>query len=91
LAQVASQYTSRLLRNFMRDRANQVVMGSFVSVFVYCLVVLRTIRGGDEGAFVPSLAVTFGLVLALVSIGMLIFGGGLSLGEAYFCVCFKQR
>ncbi|MGY3091263.1 putative membrane protein [Hymenobacter sp. UYAg731] len=73
LAQVASQYTSRLLRNFMRDRTNQVVMGFFVSIFVYCLVVLRTIRGGDEGSFVPSLAVAFGLLLALVSIGMLIF------------------
>ena len=73
LAQVASQYTPRLLRNFMRDRTNQVVMGAFVSVFVYCLVVLRTIRGGDEGAFVPSLAVVVGLVLALGSIGMLIF------------------
>ncbi|RSK44816.1 DUF2254 domain-containing protein [Hymenobacter perfusus] len=73
LAQVASQYTSRLLRNFMRDRTNQVVMGFFVSIFVYCLAVLRTIRGGDEGGFVPSLAVAFGLLLALVSIGMLIF------------------
>ncbi len=73
LAQVASQYTSRLLRNFMRDRTNQVVMGAFVSVFVYCLMVLRTIRGGDEGAFVPSLAVAVGLLLALGSIGMLIF------------------
>jgi uncharacterized membrane protein len=73
LAQVSSQYTSRLLRNFMRDRSNQVVIGFFVSIFVYCLIVLRTIRGGDEGAFVPSLAVTFGLLLALVSICMLIF------------------
>ncbi len=72
LAQVSSQYTSRLLRNFMRDRTNQVVMGFFVSIFVYCLMVLRTIRGGDEGAFVPSIAVTFALLLALVSIGMLI-------------------
>ena len=72
LAQVSSQYTSRLLRNFMRDRTNQVVMGFFVGIFVYCLIVLRTIRGGDEGAFVPSIAVTFALLLALVSIGMLI-------------------
>jgi hypothetical protein len=73
LAQVSSQYTSRLLRNFMRDRSNQVVMGFFVSIFVYCLAVLRTIRGGEERVFVPSLAVAFGLLLALVSIGMLIF------------------
>jgi uncharacterized membrane protein len=73
LAQVSSQYTSRVLRNFMRDRTNQVVLGFFVSIFAYCLIVLRTIRGGDEGRFIPSLAVGMGLVLALVSIGVLIF------------------
>jgi uncharacterized membrane protein len=73
LAQVSSQYTSRVLRNFMRDRTNQVVLGFFVSIFAYCLIVLRTIRGGDEGRFIPSLAVLMGLVLALVSIAVLIF------------------
>ena len=73
LAQVSNQYTPRVLRNFMGDRANQLVLGFFVSIFVYCLMVLRTIRGGDEGRFIPSLAVAGGLVLALVSIGVLIF------------------
>ena len=72
LATAASQYTSRLIRNFMRDRINQFVLGYFVGLFAYCLVVLRTIRGGDEGAFVPSLSVMGGLVLALISIVVLI-------------------
>lgn len=73
LAMAASQYTSRILRNFMRDRANQTVLGAFVGIFAYCLVVLRSVRGGDEGAFVPSLAVLFAVVLAFVGIGCLIF------------------
>jgi len=73
LAMASGQYTSRILRNFMRDRANQTVLGTFLGIFVYCVVVLRTIRGGDEGAFVPSLAVLFGVVLSLVGIGCLIF------------------
>ncbi|MEX2309739.1 MAG: DUF2254 domain-containing protein [Pirellulales bacterium] len=73
LALASSQYTSRILRNFMRDRANQTVLGVFVGIFVYCLVVLRTIRGSDEGVFVPALAVLFAVVLALVGIGCLIF------------------
>lgn len=73
LALASSQYTSRILRNFMRDRANQTVLGVLMGVFAYCLVVLRTIRGADEGAFVPSLAVFFALVLAFVAIGFLIF------------------
>lgn len=73
LSLTSSQYTSRVLRNFMRDRANQLVLGVFVGIFAYCLVVLRTIRGGDEGAFVPPLAVLVGLVLAFVGIGVLIY------------------
>ncbi len=73
LALASSQYTSRILRNFMRDRASQAVLGVFVGVFAYCLIVLRTIRGGDEGTFVPAIAVFVAVLLALVAIGFLIF------------------
>jgi len=73
LALASSQYTSRVIRNFMRDRVNQAVLGVFVGIFAYCLVVLRTIRGGDEGGFVPTLAVLGGLILAFVGIGVLIY------------------
>ena len=73
LALASSQYTSRILRNFMRSRVTQVVLGIFAGIFTYCLIVLRTIRGGDEGAFVPSLAVFFGFVLALGGVGALMF------------------
>jgi len=73
LTLTSSQYTSRVLRNFMRDRRNQMVLGVFVGIFAYCLVVLRTIREGDEEAFVPSLAVMGGLLLAFVGIAFLIF------------------
>jgi uncharacterized membrane protein len=73
LTLASSQYTPRILRNFMRDKGNQSVLGVFLGVFAYCLVVLRTIRGGDEGAFVPSFAVFVAVVLALVAIGFFIF------------------
>ena len=73
LALASSQYTSRILRNFMRDRVTQVVLGIFAGIFTYCLIVLRTIRGGDEGGFVPNLAVLVGVVLAIGGIGVLIF------------------
>jgi len=69
----SSQLGPRLLRNFMRDTANQVVLGTFVATFVYCLLVLRTIRRADEVAFVPHLSVSIGLLLAMVSIGVLIY------------------
>ena len=77
LALASSQYTSRILRNFMRDRVTQVVLGIFAGIFTYCLIVLRTIRGGDDAGFVASVAVSFGVVLA-IGIAMMSFGVGLA-------------
>jgi uncharacterized membrane protein len=69
----SSQFGPRLLRNFMQDTGNQVVLGTFISTFVYSLMVLRTINGVDDNEFVPHLAVTCGLILAIASIGVLIY------------------
>lgn len=69
----ASQYGPRVLTNFMGDRGNQITLGTFIATFLYCLIVLRTIRAGEEGAFVPDLAIIVALLLALCSIGVLIF------------------
>jgi uncharacterized membrane protein len=72
LTLASQQFGPRLLRNFMRDRGNQVVLGTFISTFTYCLLVLRTIgRGADD--FVPHASVTVAIVLALLSLGVLIY------------------
>ena len=69
----SSQFGPRLLRNFMQDTGNQIVLGTFISTFVYSLMVLRTINGVEKDEFVPHLAVTIGLGLAIVSVGVLIY------------------
>jgi len=73
LSLASSQLGPRLLRNFMRDAATQTVLGTFVATFLYCLLVLRTIRRADEIAFVPHMSVTLGLLLAVASVGVLIY------------------
>lgn len=73
LALVSSQYTSRVLRNFIRSRVTQLVLGIFAGIFTYSLIVLRAIRSGDEGTFVPNIAVFFSFVLALAGVVTLIF------------------
>ena len=73
LSFASSQFGSRLLRNFMSDTGNQVVLGTFIATFIYCLLVLRTVRSGDGQEFIPYLSVTVGLVLALVSLMFLIY------------------
>jgi uncharacterized membrane protein len=73
LATTSAHYGPRVLRNFTSDRGVQVTLGTFIGTFVYCLLVLRTVRSVQENAFVPYLAVTLGIALALASLAVLIF------------------
>ena len=72
LTQASSQFGPRLLRNFMRDAGNQVTLGTFVATFLYCVLILRSIPGGEE-AKVPHVSVTTAVVLAVASLGVLVF------------------
>lgn len=72
LSYASSQYGPRVLTNFMSDRGNTITLGTFIATFLYCLMVLRTIRGGDE-EFVPQYAVIVAMLLAVCSIGVLIY------------------
>lgn len=75
VASSTNQFGPRLLTNFLRDRGNQITLGTFIATFLYCLLVLRTVVSADEAeqAFVPNIAILFALLLALASVGVLIF------------------
>lgn len=75
LAYASSQFGPRLLTNFMNDRGNQVTLGTFIAAFLYCLLVLRTIRDDTDGvdAFVPQLATLCGLGFAVAGVIVLIY------------------
>jgi len=71
----STQFSPRLLRNFLRDRPNQVVLSVFVATFAYSAAGLYTvgISGGNRTATFPRLAVSGALVLLFVSLGLLVF------------------
>ena len=69
----AGQYTSRVLRNFIRDRANQMVLGGFLGIFVYCVLVLRSLSGASPEDHAPAVALLMALALAFLGVGVLIF------------------
>jgi len=73
LSLASSQLGPRLLSNFMRDTPTQVVLGTFVGTFLYCLHTLRTLRREEGVIFVPHLAVSLGVLLSVVSVGVLIY------------------
>ena len=72
LTLASNQYTSRVLRNFMRDAVTQSMLGIFIGVYLYCLLVLRAISAGN-GAFVPSLALLAAVILAVLASATFIF------------------
>ena len=70
----STQFSPRLLRNFLRDRPIQVVLSVFVSTFAYSTAGLFAVgveRDGRE--FVPGVAVSGALLLGFASLGMLVF------------------
>ena len=79
----SGQHGPRLLANFQRDRGNQITLGTFIATYLYCLVVLRTIRSAEEAsadtagalreAFVPHLAVYGAIAFAIASIAVLVY------------------
>lgn len=77
IATASSSYGPRLVRNFMKDRGNQLVLGVFVATFAYCIIVLRSVTAADSDAgrqaFVPYISVYLALLIALVNIGCLVY------------------
>lgn len=74
--QIAStQFSPRLLRSFLRDSGTQLVLSTFVGTVAYSLAGLHTVGGRSEAGveFVPRLAVSGALALALVSVAMLVY------------------
>lgn len=71
----STQFSPRLLRNFLRDRATQRVLSVFMATFVYSGAGLYTVgvSAGSRTAEFPRLAVTFAIVLLFATLGMVVY------------------
>ncbi len=81
----SSQFSPRVMRSFIRDRASQTVIGVLVATFVYCVLTLRHI-GADDAAPAPTLSTTLAVVLAVSTVVLIIaylnrLAHGLQVGE----------
>jgi hypothetical protein len=53
--------------NCRRNRpSTESVYRTLAGTFIYCLLVLRTVRDSADDEFVPKIAVTFGIVLVRI-------------------------
>jgi uncharacterized membrane protein len=73
LSLASSQFGPRLIKNFVDKRINQMVMGTFIATFLFCILTLQKIRESEESFFVPNISVTAGILLGMASLGVLIY------------------
>ncbi|HSP60771.1 MAG TPA: DUF2254 domain-containing protein [Ornithinimicrobium sp.] len=68
----SSQYSPRVMGDFLSSRITQLTLGIFAASFTYALTVLRSVEGesGEGGRFVPQVSVTLAFLLVLASVGM---------------------
>jgi len=76
-----SQIGPRLTTNFMRDRVNQLTLGFFISAFLYCLLILRSIAqhntkdiiaSHDGLLYVPQISLLIALIIAVIGLIVLV-------------------
>lgn len=72
LTLASSQFGPRLIKNFMYVRLNQVVLGSYISTYLYCLLVLNSVRQSDDYSFIPSISILVAILAAIANIILLI-------------------
>lgn len=71
----STQFSPRLLRNFLRDRSTQLVLSVFMATFVYSTAGLYTV-GLSEGSRTeqfPRLAVSGAMILLFASLAMVVY------------------
>ncbi|MBK9159066.1 MAG: DUF2254 domain-containing protein [Propionibacteriaceae bacterium] len=79
LTTASAQYSPRLLRNFLRDRTNQVVLSIFLATFSFSASGLYVVDVSDTAAAFPRLAVSASIALLFASLGaVVIFSNHLS-------------
>ena len=72
LTLASSQFGPRLIKNFMYVRLNQVVLGLYISTYLYCLLVLNSISDSNGYTFIPSISILVAIVAAIINIILLI-------------------
>lgn len=72
LTLASTQFSPRILINFVRDRVTQWTLGVFLGTFSYCIAALPAARSLPH-PFVPVATVTGAMLLAPICVGWLIY------------------
>lgn len=72
LTLASSQFGSRLIKNFMYVKINQIVLGAYISTYLYCLLVLNSVQDSNDYTFIPSISILVAIIATIANIILLI-------------------
>ena len=72
LTLASTQFSPRILINFVRDQATQWTLGMFLGTFCYCIAALPAARTAPQ-PFAPVLTTAVAMALAPLCVGVLIY------------------
>lgn len=73
LVLASQQFGPRLLRNFMKDSFNQLVIGLFIATFLYCMLILQFTSNMEDARFTPVVSMLAALALVVIDLLLLVF------------------
>ncbi|MGJ8696514.1 MAG: DUF2254 domain-containing protein [Verrucomicrobiaceae bacterium] len=72
MALASQQFGPRLLRNFIKDKVSQTVLGALLATFTFCIFAMRGIKEVGGPVLIPHLSILIALLLALVCLTLFI-------------------
>lgn len=73
LTLASSQFGPGLMRNFMMDKSTQIVLGSFIATFLFCISVFCAISFKEPYAFKPGITLAVAITMTCFSVWILIY------------------
>lgn len=73
LTLASSQFGPRLMRNFMMDKGTQVVLGTFIATFLFCIVIFCSLSFKAPIAFEPGVTVAVAILMTCFSVCTLVY------------------
>lgn len=73
LTLASQQFGPRLLRNFLLDRLNQIVIGFFIATFLYCVLLLQFSSAVLDHENIPIISISWLLIIIVVDLLLLVF------------------
>jgi len=73
LTLASSQFGPRLMRNFMMDKGTQIVLGTFIATFLFCIVIFCALSFKAPYAFEPGITIAVAIVMTCFSVCILVY------------------